>query len=379
MKANLRISATEQPAAEEAVQPRPLNLGLLLATMLLLGFGLIMLMSVSGFKQGGEVQPYYYVTHQVQYALFGLLVMFCTAYIPQKWILGMHYLVLCISIIFLVACLFSHDINGVHRWVQIGPVTIQPVEMIKIAVVLYVSYYVSTKDPTVLRRFTTGFLPILILTFFISWLLFMQPNFSGIILIIGLIMSMTLVSKANLLHMIVVAALGIVPLVYYGVSHGYRAHRIEAWLDPFAYAQGIGYHTVQSYLALGNGGLTGMGFGEGTQKLRFLPEPHNDYIMAVLGEELGFVGITVVMALFLFFFYECYRIYKMQQTERGRITVFGLTMVIALNATLNLAVIFGVSPPTGVCMPFFSYGGSNLVCSMLTVGLLLNFSRNAGS
>lgn len=380
MKANLRNSDAEQAAGEIPVQPGSVNRGLILVTLLLLSFGLIMLMSVAGKPQGGETQQYYYVTHQLRFAGVGLVCMLCAMYVPHSALDHAHYPMLGFSIACLVLCPFvGIEINGAKRWLSLGFFNFQPFEVTKIAVAMYIGYFAGTKNIEQLRTFSTGYFPPMLFAALICGLLFLQPNFSGVILIGVLYFAMMFVSNARFLHSIIIACICASPLVLYGLGHGYRANRFTAWFDPFAYAQGSGYQTVQSYYALGNGGLTGMGFGEGTQKLRYLPEAHNDYIMAVLGEELGLIGITAVMALFLFFFYECYRIYRMQQTERDRITVFGLTMVIALNASLNLAVVFGVCPATGVCMPFFSYGGSNLVCSLITVGLLLNYSRKRGA
>lgn len=157
----------------------------------------------------------------------------------------------------------------------------------------------------------------------------------------------------------------------------YRLRRLLAFLDPFADPTDTGYHLVQSLLAIGSGGFFGVGVGASRQKMFYLPEAHNDFIMAVLAEELGFVGITVVMLLFGLLFWRCYRIIMRQTELRDRLTAFGLTVILAMGAVMNLAVVMGVAPPKGVPMPLMSYGGSNLMATMLCVGLLMNFSRTA--
>ncbi len=157
----------------------------------------------------------------------------------------------------------------------------------------------------------------------------------------------------------------------------YRMRRLLAFIDPFKDALDTGYQLVQSLYALGSGGLFGMGMGNSMQKMLYLPEAHNDFIMAVVGEELGFIGVTLIMLLFAMFFTRCYRIIMGQSVLRDRLTAFGITLVIALGAVLNLAVVLGMAPPKGVAMPFLSYGGSSLIASMICVGLLLNYSRTS--
>ena len=161
------------------------------------------------------------------------------------------------------------------------------------------------------------------------------------------------------------------------ISSPYRLRRLLAFLDPFQDAHNTGYQLVQSLLAIGSGGLGGVGVGASKQKMFYLPEAHNDFIMAVLSEELGFVGLSVVMLLFALFFWRCYRIIMGQRTLRDRFTSFAITLILAMGAVMNLAVVMGVAPPKGVPMPLMSYGGSNLLATMLCVGLLMNFSRTA--
>ena len=163
------------------------------------------------------------------------------------------------------------------------------------------------------------------------------------------------------------------------IASPYRLRRLLAFLDPFQDAHNTGYQLVQSLLAIGSGSFFGVGVGASKQKMFYLPEAHNDFIMAVLAEEMGFVGVTVVMILFALLFWRCYKIIMGQHNLRDRFTAFGITTILVMGAVMNLAVVMGVAPPKGVPMPLMSYGGSNLLATMLCVGLLMNFSRTADS
>jgi cell division protein FtsW len=206
-------------------------------------------------------------------------------------------------------------------------------------------------------------------------LLLLQPDFGSAVVLAGMLFFMCLAGGTRFIYLFVslgMAAGGALALV---VTTGYRARRLTAFFDPFQDAHNTGYQLVQSLYALGLGGFSGAGVGASHQKMFYLPEAHNDFIMAVLGEELGFVGITLVMVLFTLLFWRCYRVIMGQRILRDRLSAFGLTLVLGLGAVLNLAVVMGMAPTKGVPMPFFSYGGSSLMATMICVGLMLNFSR----
>ena len=249
-------------------------------------------------------------------------------------------------------------------------------EFVKIALALYLAYYMSEKQELV-KTFTRGVLPPFGVTLLFCCLLLLQPDFGSAVVLALILFFMCLAGGTRFLYLILAFIMTIVLGVLLAIFEPYRMRRLMAFLDPFEDAHNTGYQLVQSLLAIGSGSFFGVGMGASRQKMFYLPEAHNDFIMAVLAEEMGFVGVSVVMLLFLFFFYRCYLIIRGQDDLRARYTAFALTCIICLGFLLNLAVVMGVAPPKGVPMPFLSYGGSNLVATMISVGLLLNFSRTA--
>ena len=225
------------------------------------------------------------------------------------------------------------------------------------------------------KTFTKGVVPPFAVTGVLCCLLLLQPDFGGAMVLVILLFFMCLVGGTRFIYLFLTLALGLASAALLIVYSPYRVKRLLAFLDPFKDALDSGYQLVQSLFALGSGGFFGVGMGNSRQKMLYLPEAHNDFIMAVVGEELGFVGITLIMLLFGMLFARCYRIIMGQPNTRDKLTAFGLTLVIAVGAVLNLAVVMGMAPPKGVSMPFISYGGSSLLASMICVGFLLNYSR----
>ena len=266
------------------------------------------------------------------------------------------------------------SVKGAQRWLSLKFVSIQTLEFAKISLALYLAYFMSTKQELV-KTFSRGVIPPFAITILLSILLLKQPDFGGAAVLCMILFFMCLVGGTRFAYLIMalVSAAGVmVALIVY---EPYRFRRLTAFLDPFEDAKNTGYQLVQSFYALGSGGLFGVGMGGSAQKMFYLPEAHNDFIMSVVGEELGFFGVSLIMLLFMMLFVRCYRIIMAQTELRDRLSAFGITLVLALGATLNLAVVMGTVPPKGVAMPFLSYGGSSLVASMMCVGFLLNFSR----
>ena len=227
------------------------------------------------------------------------------------------------------------------------------------------------------KTFSRGVIPPFAVTGLLCLLLLAQPDFGGAVVLAMILFFMCIAGGTRFIYLFVAIAIALAGAVALIVYEPYRARRLVAFLDPFEDAQNAGYQLVQSLYALGAGGFFGVGMGGSAQKMFYLPEAHNDFIMAVVGEELGFFGLSLIMALFVMLFVRCYRIIMGQTDLRDRLSAFGITLVLALGATLNLAVVMGMAPPKGVAMPFLSYGGSSLLASMICVGLLLNFSRTA--
>ncbi len=352
---------------------------LLAVVLMLLCIGLLMVLSASGVvaeRMYGD--KYFFFKRQLLYAGIGGIALWITAGMSRETIYRLQYpgLFLVALLLFLTLTPFGSRINGAQRWISLKLFSIQPMEFAKIALALYLAYFMSTKQALV-KTFSRGVIPPFAVTGLFCCLLLAQPDFGGAAVLAMILFFMCLVGGTRFIYLfmsIAMAGAGGLALI---VHSPYRAQRLAAFLDPFRDAQNAGYQLVQSLYALGSGGLFGVGMGGSAQKMFYLPEAHNDFIMSVVGEEMGFFGITLIMALFGMLFIRCYRIVISQSDLRDKFSAFGIVLVIALGAILNLAVIMGMVPPKGVAMPFLSYGGSNLLTSMICVGLLLNFSRTA--
>jgi cell division protein FtsW len=346
--------------------------------MVMVFIGLTMIFSASGISaERVQADTYYFFKRQLLFLLVGCLGLALAASLPRAVLERLHYPALLVGFVLLAACLtpLGATAKGAHRWIGVGPLRMQPMEFAKIALVLYLAYFMGAKQ-AIVKSFSKGVLPPFLITGAMCALLLKQPDFGGAAFCAILLFFMCFAGGTRLIYLIgsgLTAAAGAYLLV---VAEPYRFRRLLAFRDPFADASDSGYHLVQSFYAFGAGGLSGAGLGAGKQKLFYLPEAHNDFIMAVMGEETGFIGISLIFLLQLCFFLRGMRIALGQPDLRLRLTAFGLLLVPSLSCVLNLAVVMGVVPPKGVPMPFISYGGSSLLASLLCVGLLLNLSRN---
>ncbi|MGL1861273.1 MAG: putative lipid II flippase FtsW [Pseudodesulfovibrio sp.] len=352
---------------------------LLTATLLLGGFGLIMVLSSSGIMAERVYDDkYFFFKRQLMFTGIGLVGMLACMQMPRRILYGLTYFWVALAIVLLGLCLtpFGVHVNGASRWINLGPINLQPLEHTKIALVLYLAYFFARKQDMV-KSFSVGFLPPFIVTGFLCGLLLLQPDFGGAVVLAGLLFFMCMVGGTRISYLFTSLIFGAGAGWLLISSSPYRLKRWTAFLDPFASAQNEGYQLVQSLYAFGSGQLFGTGIGAGSQKLFFLPEAHNDFIMAVVGEELGFFGMSLFFFAIGFFLWRAFRVAITQEDLQDRFTAFGITCIIALGMILNLAVVLGTVPPKGVAMPFISYGGSSLTVSFLCAGILLNLSRTA--
>lgn len=353
--------------------------GLLALFLMLLCIGLLMVLSASGVvaeRMYGD--KYFFFKRQLVYAAIGGVVMWMAAAMPRQLLYKLQYpfLLAVLMLLFVTLSPLGAEVNGARRWISFKLFSVQPLEFAKIALALYLAYFMSTKQELV-KTFSKGVIPPFAMTGLFCCLLLVQPDFGGAVVLAMILFFMCLVGGTRFIYLFMSIGMGLLGGLALIIMEPYRARRLAAFLDPFADAQNAGYQLVQSLYALGSGGFFGVGMGGSSQKMFYLPEAHNDFIMAVVGEELGFFGMTLIMVLFSMLFVRCYRIIMGQSDLRDRFSAFGVTLVLALGATFNLAVVMGMAPPKGVAMPFLSYGGSNLLASMLCVGLLLHFSRTA--
>ena len=349
---------------------------LTLLVVMLLCLGLTMVLSAGGVMPGLS-DKYYFFKRQLIFAGAGGLLCVLGAYLPRRILYALPYPMLLLALVLLTATLlFGREINGATRWLSIGFFSVQPLELAKLALVMYLAYFLATKQHMV-GSFRNGIIPPFAVTGVLSLLLLLQPDFGGPVSLALILFFMCLVGGTKLIYLLLSAVLcgGMACLLV--LYSPYRYQRVVSFLDPFQDPQNSGYQLVQSFLAMGSGGVFGVGLGASKQKLSFLPEMHTDFIVSIMGEELGFVGMTLLFILVGMLVWRGLLIAYRQEDLRDRLLAFGVVLIVALGAMLNLAVIMGVVPTKGVAMPFLSYGGSSLVCTLAAMGLLLNFSRTA--
>ena len=356
----------------------------LLLTLLLTAIGLVMLFSASfpsAYYETGN--PAYYFKRQAIFAVLGLSAMFVVAKVNyQRW-RGAARLLLIFSIFLLILVIIPHvgiTNNGATRWLGIEKVfTFQPSEIAKLAVIVYFADSISKKREKMLQ-WREGILPYAIILGVISILMLLEPHLSGTILIVGTGAVMMAVGGmqgwfigAGIGGVAAVAVL-FVKLVESGVI-SYGASRIAMWHDPWLDMSDDGYQMVQSLIAIGSGGLLGLGLGKGRQKFMYLPEEHNDFIFAVVCEELGLIGACVIMLIFAMLLLRGFWIALHARDRFGTLLVVGVMTHLGLQVFLNIAVVSGLVPATGISLPFFSYGGTALALQLVEMGIVLSVSR----
>ena len=269
---------------------------------------------------------------------------------------------------------WGHASFGARRWFNLGPFHFQPSELTKLVMIIYTADFLSRKGNQV-HRFARGFLPVVLLLGVVCALIVKQPDLGSALLIASVVLIMLFVAGARWEHLFFLGAMA-APMVYFlVVKVPYRMRRIIAFLDPWKDSQGAGFQLSQSQIALGSGGIFGVGLGKSVQKMFYLPAAHTDFILSIIGEELGLLGTMAVILLFMMFIWQGARIVKRTSDPFGYYLGLGLVVLIGLQAVINIGVSIGAFPTKGLPLPFISYGGSALVFNMVAVGLLLNISR----
>ena len=364
----------------------------------LVGVGLIMLFSASfpsAYYEEGN--PAYYLIRQGIFAILGITAMFIVGKINYERYRAVAKMLLIFSIILLVLVLIpgigtGRLTHGAQRWIRLGPIQFQPSEITKVGIILYFADSISKKkDKMATLRY--GIVPYVAILGVIAALMAKEPHFSGMVLLLGALCSVGPILMVLLLGIGAVmmyvggirnywVGLGfaLVLLVIYAFATGiitYNSSRIDIWLDPFneEWMRDKGYQIRQSLLSIGSGGLFGLGLGKSRQKFLFLPEEHNDFIFAIICEELGLVGATIIMVMFALLIIRGYWIALHARDRFGSLLAVGVTTQIALQVFLNIAVVTNLIPNTGISLPFFSYGGTALAVQLAEVGIVLSVSR----
>lgn len=356
-----------------------LDVTFLVLVLLILTFGLIMLFSASyAYAYYHENDSFYYIKRQLIFAAGGVIAMIVASHMDYRNWMNLAEPVLGVTLGLLVIVLFCPEINGVHRWIPLGFTTFQPSEIAKFAIVLMFAKMITLYgDRLNQMRIMLRFLIVLGI---VVILMVLEPHLSGTILIISIAGIMLFIGGLNgkwiavaggLAASVVAAAIMIPGVVEYARG------RLEYWLDPFADTQGLGYQTIQSLLAIGSGGVMGLGLGNSRQKYLYVPEPQNDFIFSIVCEELGLVGAAIVVILFALLVWRGYVIAIRAKDKFGSMLAVGLTTQVGLQALLNVAVVTNTIPNTGISLPFFSYGGTALMMLLAQMGVILSVSRRA--
>jgi cell division protein FtsW len=358
---------------------------LLLITVGLLSFGFVSVYSASAVKAMTESVPHYrYVLQQMIGAAAGLVGLAIMAQVDYRrlrmfaWPLLLFVVAMLIVVILPGTEGIAPRINGARRWLRIAGVQIQPSEFAKLALIIWTAA-LAVKKQDKLSSLSRGLMPFLTMWGVVLLLIFMQPNLSTGVFVLFFSVLVIYAAGARIGHFILLGLVG-VPLLWKHVDGvAYALRRIMVWLDPSHDPTGIGWQINQAMIAVGSGGITGRGFGHGMQKFGYLPEPHNDFILAMIGEEWGFVGVLAIIVAFAAFALIGYRIARQAADVFGFLLAIGITNLIAIQAMMHVAVNLAVLPTTGVTLPFVSYGRSSLLVCLAAVGILVNIARRASS
>jgi cell division protein FtsW len=368
------------PSPGERTRRRlPVDGSVLTVTVALALIGLVMVFSASAVVAGNRFQDsIYFLKRHLAWLAFGFLLLQIASRMDyMAWrrlalpVLGLTAALLVLVLIPSVGVMAK----GARRWIRLGPVSMQPAEMVKLAVVLYLALYLTKREGR-LAEFAGGFLPPLLVVGLLAGLVLLQPDL-GTAVVIGFVTYVMLflggVRLSHLLSLVPVVLAGAALLVW---RSPYRLQRLMTFFDPEKDPTGAGFQVNQSFLAFGSGGAFGVGLGEGQQKLFFLPEAHTDFVLALVGEELGLVGTVSIMALFGILVLKGFQIAGRAREPFGRHLALGITLLIGFQALINAGVATGLLPTKGLTLPLVSYGGSSLLVSLTAIGILLSISRD---
>ncbi len=350
---------------------------ILLLAVVLTCFGVVMVYSSSSIMAIRRYEDgLFFLKRQGVFAAMGFLLMFVMSQIDYHHLRRLAVPGLMICALLLMAVFLpgvgSHA-GGASRWIRLPGFSFQPSEMAKLGLILYMAHSLAKKQEKI-KSFKVGFIPYMVVLAFFLVLLLAQPDLGSALTLGVVAMVMLLVAGTRLSYLFSIVILAL-PFLYFAVMNvDYRRKRIMAFLNPWEDPTNTGFQIIQSWIAFGSGGPWGAGLGEGKQKLFYLPEAHTDFIFSVVGEELGFAGVMVVSAMFLVLILRGFRTAMLAPDDFGRFLAFGLSLLLGLEAFVNFAVVMGMVPTKGLALPFLSYGGTSLLCTLIAVGILLNIS-----
>lgn len=347
------------------------------ATLLLVLLGLVMVFSASAVMAKDRFgSPYTFVLRQIGWAFAGVIAMVALQRVDYRRYKhpAVVFTLLGVTMVLLVGVLFLDRSHNTHRWIRFGPLSFQPSELAKPALILFLAYFLETRAKTI-DDWKQTLLPAVLPSLIFSLLIVKQPDLGTAMVCMAMTASIFFVAGMELKYL-GYGVLASLPFLYYLLFHvGFRRQRMMAFVNPWADPQGAGFHMIQSLIAVGTGGITGLGLMEGKQKLFYLPEPHTDFIFAVIAEELGLLGTLAVVSLFAVFCYRGMRAAMKTSDLYARFLAVGITSTVIIQAFFNISVVLGLLPTKGIPLPFISYGGSSLFITLACVGVLLNISQ----
>lgn len=362
-------------------QIREVDFILLTVTIALAVYGLIMVFSASYYFSISESgNPFYYLIRDGIWVVLGLVLMCIGILIDYRFwnrkVLILGLLGICFMLLILVLTPVGTTANDASRWIKLGPISIMPGEIAKMGMIFFIAWFCS-ENTRKIRSFTRGMLPILAVAGVFAVLIVKQPNLSTAITLVGIVLALMLVAGMKwgyVFFLVGAGAVGIMALIT-GVG-GYWQERFTTFTHPFDYEATSGYQIVQGLQALGSGGLFGVGLGKSVTKSLYLPYPHNDFILAIIGEETGFIGVLFLLLLYTLFIWRGAKIALTCGNEFGLLLASGTILMVAIQVVLNLLVVTSSMPATGVNLPFVSYGGNALMIFMFMAGVMMNISRH---
>ena len=347
------------------------------STLLLVVIGVVMVFSASAVMAGDRFgSPYYFLLRQLGWAAAGLGAMAAIMHFDyRRWKHpAIVFTLLGLTTLLLVAVFFLDRSHNTHRWVRLGAMSFQPSELAKPALILFLAFFLEGRLKSI-NDWRHTVLPAVVPALLFALLIVKQPDLGTAVVCLAITATILYLAGMRLRYF-GYALIPILPVLYYLLFHvGWRRERILAFINPWADPQGRGFHVIQSLIAVGTGGVTGMGLMEGKQKLFYLPEPHTDFIYAVAAEELGLIGAVFIAVLFFIFAYRGFRAALRTCDPFGRFLAAGITTMIVVQAFFNMSVVLALLPTKGIPLPFISYGGSSLFVMLASVGVLLNITQ----
>lgn len=352
---------------------------LMMATLVLVTFGTAMIYSSSSILAAQKFgDGYYFLKKQLFFVMVGLVGMLTMSRIPYEKLRKVAYPGILVSFFLLCIILIPHvgvKVGGARRWLRLGFLSFQVTEGVKILFIIFLAYYLSKRNQYITQFKEALLIPLVIAGLMIG-LIMLQPDFGTAVIIASVLMSMFYLAGSRGLHISALIACLIPIGAVLIMTKGYRMVRMMSFLDPWKDPQNTGFQIIQSFLSFGSGGTFGVGLGDGMQKLFYLPEPHTDFILSVIAEESGFIGVFIVLMFFLLLVLRGFMISFKAPDLFGTLLAGGLTTLIALEAFINIAAVTALIPTKGLALPFMSYGGSSLIMSMTAIGILLSISSS---